>query len=40
MKLMKKLNKGGKFEFRNPRIYVLYGLEFPDENTVLFGGVK
>ena len=36
MNLMKKLSKNGKFEFRNPRIYVLYGLEFTDENTVLF----
>lgn len=36
MKLTKKLNKGGKFKFRNPRIYVLCGLEFADENTVLF----
>lgn len=36
MKPTKKLNKGGKFEFHNPRIYVLCGLEFVDENTVLF----
>ena len=36
MKLTKKLNKNGKFEFRNPRIYVLCGIEFADENTVLF----
>lgn len=36
MKPTKKLNKGGKFEFRKPRIYVLCGLEFADENTLLY----
>lgn len=34
--IYEKLNKNGKFEFRNPRIYVLCRLEFADENTVLF----